>query len=546
MFRIPLTPGRRKARLHKHMPISRTHRPQKFKDVTGQQHVTETLRSEVDSGILGHAYLFSGPRGIGKTTTARIFAKALLNEQTDNGEPPVDSEVSKDIDNGTCIDLIEIDAASHTGVENIREAIIEHVRFAPARWKRKVYIIDECHMLSASAWNAMLKTLEEPPPYAYFVLATTELHKVPETIKSRCQRFEFRRIEPHALTERLRALSDLEKIAIDEDAIRMIVHASDGCVRDAESLLEQLSSLGAERITTDIASLILPTSRIPEVVALLRHCSERNVPQSMQATNELLNSGIPAVHIITDILSIVRTLLTAVRPEDKERLASGDDAERAISSLTDAFEIQELMDIALMVIERRKDVKTGTDPVFILELIVLAIAGSLLPHASSRTRAVPSDLQSYVQPQTQTAESKKETTKTNERNHAEPQTETDCEEERNKLDIHEIRKYWNVIIREVENANHSIPFVLKTCSPKSVQGNTVHIEFKYAFHREKIIDDIKTKRIVERAMRTVLKHETLIIEGFVADGIATAEQPNNPSADVVSKILDTFGGQIVE
>src|SRR5690349_18398249 len=174
------------------MSLSRRYRPQTFADITDQQPIKETLRKEVETGKIAHAYLFSGPRGVGKTTTARIFAKALNCLKNKSGEPCNECAMCTDANEGRLIDLIEMDAASHTGVDNIREAIVEHVRFQPARAAHKVYILDEAHMLSTAAWNALLKTLEEPPSYAVFLLATTEKHKVPATIVSRCQQFDFK------------------------------------------------------------------------------------------------------------------------------------------------------------------------------------------------------------------------------------------------------------------------------------------------------------------------------------------------------------------
>lgn len=588
------------------MPISRSYRPKLFADVTGQSHITETLRKEVASGVLGHAFLFSGPRGVGKTTTARIFAKALLNETTTDGEPPLESEASKEVDAGSCIDLIEMDAASHTGVDHVRESIIEHVRFSPARWKRKVYIIDECHMLSPSAWNALLKTLEEPPSYAFFILATTELHKVPETIKSRCQRFEFRRIEPTELADRIRSLAKSENVTIDESVVTRIVRSSDGCLRDAESLLDQLISLGGSAITDDIASLLLPASRLPAAVGILTYCADRNFSKALEAMRMIVEDGIAPIHILSDLLHVIRVLLTSSDSIERRRLEEGDEGERAIAGLIGRYGVGELSDAALMLLERRRDVKQGTDPIFSLELAIHALAMGILPHAEGASVTPPPLIVSPPSPQL-TSDEKKEQTKTNRdevvnssasesvasapkgsvspsveplkeeavsrieatgsdapaasgsvdvasQNIEAPavQVEAAPEVRRNDgsvLDIHEVRKYWTVITREVEQHNHSIPFILKICRPERVEGKTIIIRFQYAFHREKLLEDMKTRHLVEEAVRLVLRDNELLIDGFCASASTedSAEKDlTQAPVDIVSKVLNAFGGQIVE
>jgi DNA polymerase-3 subunit gamma/tau len=568
------------------MPISRKYRPQSFKDVTGQQHITETLRKEVEFGMLGHAYLFSGPRGVGKTTTARIFAKALLNETTDHGEPPLDSEASKQVDLGNCIDFLEIDAATHTGVDHVREVIIEHVRFAPARWKRKVYVIDECHMLSAGAWNALLKTLEEPPEYAFFILATTELHKVPETIKSRCQRFEFKRILPGALVERIHMLANMEGIHFDDEVVHRIVRASDGCLRDAESLMDQLISLGSKKITSDIASLVLPLSMLANISKLFELATRRDLPASLAYAKQLIEEGMSPLEVLQDLLEVTRLLIRAQDAGEKKRLEEGDEGDRAIASLVGTCSLGELSEIALMLLERRKDIKVGTDPLFALELSLCAIAGGLLPHAGEGTKQFQASPASHIHVKTIDDEKKTQTKINNDQqkmmseapaemqdlkpliNEAVPiqietsekisesqigqvVAESDCERQavsgEQTVDIHDVRKYWSLIIQEIEKENHSLPFILKVCQPDHLIGTTIYIRFQYSFHREKLLEDMKTRRVVENAIRRILKNEAILIDGFCQakseEGDTSLE---NAPMDVVSRVLGAFGGQVIE
>src|SRR6267142_418593 len=238
--------------------IARKWRPQKFEDVTGQEVLTQTLRNSIEHGRLHHAYLFSGARGVGKTTTARLVAKALNCHKAagPTGTPCAATDETacascREIAEGRSMDVLEIDAASNTGVDNVRDVIIGSVAISPARDRYKVFIIDEVHMLSGPAFNALLKTVEEPPPNVVFMMATTEEHKVPETITSRCQLFEFRTIATVKIAERLRFIADAEKISISDEAVREIARAGDGSMRDAQSAFDQVISFAGDKIKTE-------------------------------------------------------------------------------------------------------------------------------------------------------------------------------------------------------------------------------------------------------------------------------------------------------
>ena len=220
--------------------LYRKFRPREFEDVKGQDHIVTTLKNQIRTDRIGHAYLFTGTRGTGKTTVAKIFARAVNCEHPVDGSPCGECESCRRIAEGTSMNVIEIDAASNNGVSNIRD-IIEEVAYAPTEGKYKVYIIDEVHMLSIGAFNALLKTLEEPPAYVIFILATTEVHKIPITILSRCQRYDFHRISIDTIAARLRELMDQEQVDVEERALRYIAKAADGSMRDALSLLISVS-----------------------------------------------------------------------------------------------------------------------------------------------------------------------------------------------------------------------------------------------------------------------------------------------------------------
>src|SRR5258705_656995 len=237
--------------------IARKWRPQKFDDVVGQQAVTRTLRNALASGRLAHAFVFAGPRGVGKTTSARILARALSCVKGPTADPCGECEPCVEIAEGRDIDVLEIDAATHTQVENVREVIIQGLSIAPVRNRYKIFIIDEVHQLSGHSFNALLKSIEEPPPHVVFMMATTELDKIPETVLSRSQVYEFRTISSKAIGAQLRRIVDAEKIAVGDDSLQLIARDAEGSMRDAQSKLDQVIAFTEETIGPDDVSTVL-------------------------------------------------------------------------------------------------------------------------------------------------------------------------------------------------------------------------------------------------------------------------------------------------
>src|SRR6186713_2398164 len=237
--------------------LARKWRPQRFDEVIGQEPVTRTLRNALSSGRLAHAFVFAGPRGSGKTTTARILARALNCDKGPIAEPCGECDACVEIAQGRDIDVLEIDAASHTGIDNIREVVIANLSFAPARDRYKVFIIDEVHQLSSASFNALLKSIEEPPAHVVFMMATTELHKIPDTILSRSQVFEFRTIPTKAIAQQLRRIADAETLDVSEAALALIARSAEGSMRDAQSALDQVIAFAGQTIGTDDVSTVL-------------------------------------------------------------------------------------------------------------------------------------------------------------------------------------------------------------------------------------------------------------------------------------------------
>lgn len=298
--------------------LYRKFRPETFMDVKGQDHIVMTLKNQINAGRIGHAYLFCGTRGTGKTTIAKIMAKAVNCENPADGNPCGKCFMCGSIKKQTSMNVIEIDAASNNGVDNIRE-IVEEVKYSPPEGRYKVYIIDEVHMLSMGAFNALLKTLEEPPSYVIFILATTEVHKIPVTILSRCQRYDFKRISENIITERLKELIVREDVKAEDKALRYIARSADGALRDALSLLDQCISfyLGQE-LTYDNVLEVLGTVDIEVFARLMRYIRKGSVSDCINLIDEIIISGRELLQFTIDFTWYLRNLLLAKTSEDPE------------------------------------------------------------------------------------------------------------------------------------------------------------------------------------------------------------------------------------
>lgn len=378
--------------LHATMSIAlyQKYRPRTFADIVGQHHVKTTLQNELQADAVSHAYLFSGPRGVGKTTTARLLAHALNVERTAEGEPELESDLSKEILAGRAMDIIEIDAASHTGVDHVREHIIEHARVAPAQLPKKVFIIDEVHMLSTSAFNALLKTLEEPPSHVVFILATTELHKVPATIISRCERFQFKRIGIDDLVGRLQQLCASEGVKVDEDVIHAIAKRADGALRDAESALGQVLSLGQDHITADIAALVLPKTKSDAVLDLWEDIVEKRAAAAIGRIAQLVDDGVQLREFTADTIEFLRGVLLYRVQESLtplQYLDIGSDDIQRISTLSRSLSLGQISkQIAGFMVALEKQ-KTATIEQLPLELAIIELIGDAPAEPAPRTQA---------------------------------------------------------------------------------------------------------------------------------------------------------------
>ncbi|MCD7865321.1 MAG: DNA polymerase III subunit gamma/tau [Clostridiales bacterium] len=298
--------------------LYRKYRPDTFEDVKGQDHIVTTLKNQIRADRIGHAYLFCGTRGTGKTTVAKIFARAVNCEQPADGNPCGECPVCRNIASGSSMNVVEIDAASNNGVDNIRQ-IREEVSYSPAEGRYRVYIIDEVHMLSIGAFNALLKTLEEPPPYVIFILATTEAHKIPVTILSRCQRYDFRRISIDTIAARLKDLLQQEQVEAEDAAVRYIAKAADGSMRDALSLLDQcIAFYLGEALTYDHVLDVLGAADTEVFSRLLRAVLAQDAAGCIRILEEMILQGRDLGQFVTDFIWYLRNLLLVKSSDDME------------------------------------------------------------------------------------------------------------------------------------------------------------------------------------------------------------------------------------
>lgn len=548
------------------LALYRKYRPAKFSELIGQDTIRDTLISEVANKMIAHAYLFIGPRGTGKTSTARILAAAVNCERPKGGEPCGACSRCGAIRAGRYLDLIEIDAASQTGVDNVRENIIESARFIPQAGPYKIYILDEAHMLSASAWNALLKTLEEPPPGVIFVFATTESRKIPDTILSRCQQFRFRPVEHEVLKKRLVSIARAESIKVDEEVFDEVALRAGGYVRDAESLLGQLFSLGGKSVTWKDAQGILERSSLMSVSAFLETLLKGNVENAFQQLNELQEEGVDVPRFTLDLLEALRAMHYRAITGDNHPLYIRRHGKAGIAMIGEMLKFQHdpiVLRKALGIIIDQMDKSREAPSDLVLEII----AGDLAHHfsASSGSRGNSDDSEDRTPPSVPsiplTAQKDGNQAKNNPtpaikaketEAKAEPILEISADESaESKLEskkhnpvgitLGKVKELWETVIEKVHKKNHALPFVLKFAEPLEVQANQVRLGCKYQFHHDRLINK-DNRLIVEQALSEVLGSPTVIKIEFVKAPVTLP----NPEDAAFDKMVNLFGGKVVE
>ncbi|BCS31883.1 hypothetical protein TBR22_A10860 [Luteitalea sp. TBR-22] len=351
--------------------LARKWRPQRFDDVVGQVGVTQTLRNAIDRKRIAQSFIFSGARGVGKTTTARILARALNCEQGPTPDPCGTCDACVEIAEGRDIDVIELDAATHTGVDNVREVIIESLGISPARDRYKIFIIDEVHMLSNSSFNALLKSIEEPPPHVVFMMATTELHKIPETIRSRSQEFELRTIGARSVAEQLGRIAEAEQLQVDPDALLLLARAGEGSMRDALSAFDQVIAFAGERITAaDVASVLGLIGR-DVLMDMADIVADGRAADVFDAVGRLVESGQDLKLVVRELTGLVRDLMVvSVDPSRLDDPELSGDAER-LRALAARFSREDLLRAFDVLARAEQDVRYAAQPRYHLEMALL-------------------------------------------------------------------------------------------------------------------------------------------------------------------------------
>jgi len=352
--------------------LYRIWRPTLFKDVIDQDNITKILKYQIKSDKIGHAYLFCGGRGTGKTSTAKIFAKAVNCLNPHDGEPCNECDICRGINEGTIVDISEIDAASNNSVDNIRD-IIDNVIYVPTFTKYKVYIIDEVHMLSIGAFNALLKTLEEPPAHVIFILATTEPHKIPATILSRCQRFEFKKISIDGISTRLSEICQANEITIEPTALNIIARVAEGAMRDAISILDQCISSGTKNITEEDIRNLIGVASSDNIINLLKNIFTKSIPDTLNILAEITSSGKDIRYLLWELTRFCRDILLYKVTNETELIYNYTDLEQ-IKELSNSISPEKLSYLISYFSELENKIKYASQPLILLEAALIKLS----------------------------------------------------------------------------------------------------------------------------------------------------------------------------
>ena len=513
--------------------LYRKWRPHQWDEVVGQGHIVQTLTNAVRADRVGHAYLFAGPRGTGKTTIARIIAKAVNCLNDDPAKRPCnDCEHCKAVNENRFLDLIEIDAASNTSVDDVRD-LRDKINFSPSQGKYKIYIIDEVHMLSTAAFNALLKTLEEPPPHAIFVLATTEIHKIPATVLSRCQRHEFRRVPVDEIVGQLKHIAKEEKIKVDDDALTLIARQSAGGMRDAISLLDQLSSTG-HNIDLALTQTVLGTATSQTVLDLIASISDDQPAPAMDAIHRALDSGADPRSLARQIVDYLRGLLL-LQMGNIDQVEATKEVKSAMGAHAKAFSTHEVLRMMKAFNIAAMDTRGGWQPSLSLELAVAEVLEKPVETSVFAQEQKPVKPKEVKVPEPKT-EPEKKPAKSTVTTDAKPAVKAPA------IGVAEIIKAWRDIRSIIKPDYPALDGLLNSCKPLEVRGNELILGFASDVLVKKM-DQPQQIEVTQKAITEVVGVD-LSIRCVVTNAKGQIPSHVNPDGMVATAIRN--GGEIVD
>ncbi len=498
-----------------HKALYRVYRPKNFSDVIGQEHIVRTLKNQIENNNVGHAYLFCGTRGTGKTSTAKIFSRAVNCTNLHNDEPCNECENCREILEDKTMDVVEIDAASNNSVDDIRE-LRENVKYSPAKAKYKVYIIDEVHMLSQGAFNALLKTLEEPPSYVIFILATTEPHKIPATILSRCQRFDFKRVTVKDISSRMRYICEKEGIEADEKALNLIARNSQGALRDALSILDQCISFEGNKISYNDVIELLGSVNIEQLFDLAESIIKEDTRKSLQILNDFIIWGKDVRNLVNDLIDHFRNLMVCKISNDLDEIISlPEETIDLLKQQAETIDTNNLIRILNILSEAQDGMKISSNPRVLMEVTMMKIAQPMFDESKEALIKRIENLEQKIESgnikvnhisTNQTVDNFNENNQQN-NNTVEKQEDENIEYENLKGDdIKLVEKSWKKILQKMkEDKNQVIRALLQDVDSFNISEDTLYIIFtdNYSFAKSRL-DSPATIQYVEKVIREVL------------------------------------------